>query len=103
MEVRMPEKVDQIIDRYEGHKGVLIEIMLDAQQEYGCLPKEVLRAISQRLGTPVTRLYRIATFYDEAFSLVPRGRYMVQVCMDTACRERGSAQVLEALEQTLDF
>ena len=101
VEVRRLEKVDQIIDRYDGHKGVLIEIMLDAQQEYGWLPKEALRAISQKVGVPITQLYRIATYYDEAFSLIPRGRYMVQACMDTACKERGAAKVLESLEQTL--
>lgn len=101
MEVRKLDKIDEIIDRYDGHKGVLIEIMLDAQQEYGWLPKEALRAISRKLGVPITQLYRIATYYDGAFSLIPRGRYMIQVCMDTACRERGAATLLESLEKTL--
>lgn len=94
-------KLDQIIDRYDSNRGALLEVMLDTQQEYGYLPKEALRTISLKLSVPLPQLYRVAAYYREAFSLMPRGRYMVKVCMDTACKERGAAKVLESLEQTL--
>lgn len=94
------DKIDQIIDRYADKQGALIQVLLDAQQEYNWLPKEVLRRISERLGIPLTQTYRVASFY-EAMSLTPRGRYLVHVCLGTACHVRGGPRVLDKAEQLL--
>lgn len=94
------DKIDQIIDRYGDKQGVLIQVLLDAQREYNWLPKDVLRRISERLGIPLTQTYRVASFY-EAMSLTPIGRYLVHVCLGTACHVRGGPRVLDKAEQLL--
>lgn len=100
MTVQETERVDQIVDRYAGEEGTLIQILLDVQREYGWLPREVLVRISERLGIPVTRAYRIASFYT-AMSLTPVGRHMVSVCLGTACHVRGGPRILDKAEQVL--
>lgn len=103
MEKKMDlDKVDEIIDRYWGEQGILIQVLQDVQGEYNWLPKEVLERISERLGVPVSQTYRIASFY-KAFSLTPRGRHLVHVCLGTACHVRGGPRVLERAEQVLNI
>jgi len=91
------EKVDQIIDKHGGEASSLIQILLDIQSEHSWLPKEALDQVSGRLRVPLTRIQHIATFY-KAFSLVPKGRHGVHVCMGTACHVRGARRVLDAVE-----
>lgn len=91
------EKVDQIIDKHNGDPGSLIQIMLDIQGEHNWLPKEALEYVAERLQVPLTRVQHIATFY-KAFSLVPKGRHGVHICVGTACHVRGAQRVLDAVE-----
>jgi NADH-quinone oxidoreductase subunit E len=91
------EKVDQIIDKHQAEPSSLIQIMLDIQSEHNWLPKEALERISQRLGVPLTRIQHIATFY-KAFSLTPKGRHRVHICMGTACHVRGAPRILDTVE-----
>jgi NADH-quinone oxidoreductase subunit E len=93
-------EVDEIVARYRGDKSALIQILLDIQREYYWLPKEALLKISERLEIPINRIYHIATFY-KAFSLTPRGRHQVMVCMGTACYIRGAPQLLDKVEEIL--
>jgi NADH-quinone oxidoreductase subunit E len=88
------DKIDQIIDRYVGEKGVLIQLLLDIQQELNWIPKEAAERISRRLSIPQSQVYRIASFYT-AMSLEPRGKHLISVCMGTACHIRGSPRVLD--------
>jgi NADH-quinone oxidoreductase subunit E len=88
--------IDAIIDRYGGRPSSLIQILLDIQQENRWLPGEVLEQICARLDVPLARARHIATFY-KAFSLVPRGRHQVHVCMGTACHVRGAPRVLDTV------
>jgi NADH-quinone oxidoreductase subunit E len=91
------ERIDQIIESYHGEASYLIQVLLDIQSENNWLPKEALEQVSERLNVPLTRIQHIATFY-KAFSLVPKGRHGVHICMGTACHVRGAARVLDAVQ-----
>lgn len=93
-------EVDEIVARYRGDESALIQILLDIQREYYWLPREALLKLSERLEVPLNRIYHIATFY-KAFSLTPRGRHQVMVCMGTACYIRGAPQLLDKVEEIL--
>ena len=91
------ERVDEIIEKYQGEASYLIQILLDIQSENRWLPSEALNRVSEKLAVPVSRIQHIATFY-KAFSLVPKGRHQVHVCMGTACHVRGAKRVLDKVE-----
>jgi NADH-quinone oxidoreductase subunit E len=86
--------VEKILDKYQGDKSALIQILLDIQAQSHWLPKISLIWVSQRLGVTWSQIYHIATFY-KAFSLVPQGRHQVQVCLGTACQVRSAPKVLD--------
>jgi NADH-quinone oxidoreductase subunit E len=91
------EKVDQIIDRHHGEASNLLQIMLDIQKENNWLSKQALERVGERLSVPMTRIQHIATFY-KAFSLVPKGRHKVHICLGTACHVRGATRILDTVE-----
>ena len=91
------EKVDQIIDKHQGEASSLIQILLEIQSENHWLPKEALSRVSERLEVPLSRIQHIATFY-KAFSLVPKGRHEVHICMGTACHVRGARRILDTVQ-----
>jgi len=91
------EQVDLIIDKHRGEPSSLIQVLLEIQRVEKWLPGEVLERVSERLGGALTRVRHIATFY-KAFSLVPKGRHQVHVCMGTACHVRGAARVLDTIQ-----
>jgi NADH-quinone oxidoreductase subunit E len=93
-------KVGQVLQKYQHDKSMLVDILQDIQAESGYLPKEVLEETSQTLGVPLSRVYSVATFF-KAFSLEPRGRHLINVCLGTACHVRGAVKVLEKIEQEL--
>ncbi len=94
------EHVDNIIDRYSGKEGFLIQLLLDIQNELNWIPREVIDLISEKFQIPISQIYRVASFY-QAISLTPIGRHIVQVCMGTACHVRGSKKILNNLCSTL--
>jgi NADH-quinone oxidoreductase subunit E len=96
----LSKKVGQVLQKYQYDKSLLVDILQDIQAETGYLPKEVLAETSQGLGVPLSRVYSVATFF-KAFSLKPRGRHLVNICMGTACHVRGAVKVLEKIEQEL--
>jgi NADH-quinone oxidoreductase subunit E len=101
MEVKEPKgKVDKILQKYQHDKSALVDILHDIQAEDGYLQKEVLEETSHGLGVPLSRVYSVATFF-KAFSLKPRGRHLINVCLGTACHVRGADKVLEQIEQEL--
>jgi len=91
------EKIDRIIDKHRGEASSLIQILLEIQSKNHWLPKEAIERVSQKLDVPLSRIQHIATFY-KAFSLVPKGRHEVHVCMGTACHVRGAARVLDTVQ-----
>jgi len=96
------DKVDEIIDRYAGEEGVLIQLLLDIQSELNWIPEEAIRQISKRLNIPVSQIYRIASFY-KAMSLTPRGKHIVSVCLGTACHVRGGPRIMDEAERLLNI
>src|SRR5437868_11787615 len=94
------EKVEPLLEQYEPQRINLIPILQDVQETYRYLPQEVLRRISQKLKVPLTDVYQVATFY-RCFSLVPRGKHVVQVCLGTACHVRGAPRVLDRILRDL--
>jgi NADH-quinone oxidoreductase subunit E len=89
--------VDQIIDRYGADKEKLVQILLDIQDEERWLSKTTLERTSERLGVPLAYVYNVATFYKH-FSLVPRGRHSMSVCLGTACHVRGANRLLDRVK-----
>jgi NADH-quinone oxidoreductase subunit E len=91
-------KIDQIIDKHACEASSLIQVLLEIQAECHWLPKEALERVSDKLQVPRSRVQHIATFY-RAFSLVPKGRHEVHVCMGTACHVRGATRVLDQVQE----
>jgi len=91
-------RVDQIIEGHNGEASALIQVLLELQKEFRWLPKVALTRVSEKLDVPLSRIQHIATFY-KAFSLVPKGRHEVHICMGTACHVRGATRVLDKVEE----
>jgi NADH-quinone oxidoreductase subunit E len=90
----------KILDRYDRDPANIISILQDIQAEANWLPEEELRYVSAHLGIPLSKMMALATFY-KAFSLEPRGKHMVSVCLGTACHVRGAERILGAVEREL--
>jgi len=93
-------KIQAIVDRYEGDKGQLVSILQDIQTEYYYLPKEALEEVVKLLNVPMSQVYGVATFF-KAFSMTPRGRHLIKVCLGTACYVRGANRVVDKMELDL--
>lgn len=91
---------DEIMARYQYRDAALIAILQDIQKQFNYLPQNLLRYVALRMNVPLTRVYSISTFY-KAFSLKPRGRHLVDVCLGTACHVRGGVNILERLQREL--
>ena len=94
------ERIDQIINLYHSEPSALIEILLDIQNENHWLPREALEMVRSRLQVPMSRIQHTVTFY-KAFSLVPKGRHEINICMGTACHVRGAPRVLEVVQNII--
>ena len=93
-------RVDEIVDRYGCERSGLMGILQEVQTEYNWLPKETLCRVAERLNLPLVEVFGAVTFY-RAFSLKPRGKHMVTVCVGTACHVRGAPRVLGELQKKL--
>ena len=96
------EKVDEILDKYGHRHEALIGILQDVQRLENYLPLETLQYVGGKLEVPLSRVYYIATFY-KSFSLQPRGRHIIKVCLGTACHLNNAVQNLEQIERTIDI
>jgi len=94
------QKLQEVIAKYRGTRGALIPVLHEAQNIYGYLPLEVQKAISEGLNVPLAEIYGVVTFYAQ-FSLQPKGRYNIQLCMGTACYVKGANLVLDKLQEKL--
>jgi len=94
------QKVYAILDTHRCDRGMLVGILQDIQAEYKYLPREALEEVSRELQIPLTQVYSVATFF-KAFSLKPRGRHLIHVCLGTACHVRGGVKILERIEREL--
>jgi NADH-quinone oxidoreductase subunit E len=94
------EKLDTILSRYEEQPANLIPVLQDIQDEYNYLPQDELHAVAGRLQVPLTQVYSVATFF-KMFSLEPKGRHQVRVCLGTACHLRGGQRLVETVSRRL--
>jgi len=94
-------KVDEIVGRNGADPSMLVGILQDVQEEYNYLPEDTLKRVAHTLNVPLSRIYGVANFY-KAFSLKPRGRHLIQVCLGTACHVRGGDKILEQVQRSLD-
>ena len=92
--------VSSVLKKHKNDKALLVDILQDIQAGIGYLPKEALQATAEGLEIPLSRVYSVATFF-KAFSLTPRGRNLINVCMGTACHVRGADKVLASIEKQL--
>lgn len=93
---------DVIFTRFDGDTENLIMILQDITAECNYLPRGALIYVAEKLKVPLSEIFGAATFY-KAFSLTPRGKYIVNVCLGTACHVRGAEKVKESLEQRLNI
>jgi len=93
-------KLLEVIAKYKGMKGALMPIMQEAQEIYGYLPYQVQKIISDETGIPIEKIYGVATFYAQ-FSMSPKGKYVVAMCLGTACYVKGAGAILEEIEKVL--
>jgi NADH:ubiquinone oxidoreductase subunit E len=96
------ERVEKIIDKYQGKKTALISILHDIQDRYNHLPEEALRKVASRLLMDPNDIYGVATFY-KAFSLTPKGKHSITLCLGTACHVRGGPKILRELIRLLNI
>ena len=96
-----PGVVCEIIENHGYQRSSLIGILQDIQAKMNYLPRKALLQVAKSLEIPMTTIYEVATFY-KAFSLEPKGRHTIQVCLGTACHVRGGARILSYLENRLD-
>jgi NADH-quinone oxidoreductase subunit E len=94
------ERAEPLLEEYEDRRANLIPILQEVQEAYRYLPQDVLKKVSRKLRVPLTEVYQVATFY-RCFSLVPRGKHVIQVCLGTACHVRGAPRVLDRILRDL--
>ncbi|NPV80457.1 MAG: NADH-quinone oxidoreductase subunit NuoE [Firmicutes bacterium] len=94
------QKLEEIIGKHRGKRGVLIQVLHEAQELLGYLPREVQEKVALELDIPLSEIYSVVSFYA-LFSLKPKGRHQISICKGTACYVRGSDRILEKLEETL--
>lgn len=102
MEYETKTKANEIADRWEHKPENIIEMMHDIQNEFNYLPKDILFEISKNSKIPISKIYNIATFYN-AFSLKPKGKHRICVCLGTPCHALGAPRVISAIERELNI
>ncbi len=95
------QALEQSIAGREAVEAAIIPVLQHINSHHGYLPENILRHVAGALNVPLSRIYNIATFYN-AFSLTPRGKHIVRVCMGTACYVKGGPKILEAVQRELD-
>ena len=100
VEQKLQKEVRQILEQYTESKDNLIPILNEVQVKYGYIPKTAQKEISEYLKIPMAEIYGVITFYSR-FTLKPKGKYAISVCLGTACFVKGSEKIMERLKQRL--
>ena len=93
-------RLREIIAEHKGQPGATMPVLQAAQEIFGYLPEEVQIIVAEGLEIPLSEVYGVASFYSQ-FALEPRGKYVIGVCLGTACYVKGAADILSAVEQKL--
>jgi NADH-quinone oxidoreductase subunit E len=91
-------RVESLIDSYADKKEQLIALLQDVQAEFNYIPQDVIVKISQKLDIPLSQVFSVATFF-QAFSLKPRGRHTVTICLGTACHVKGGQRLVDKMQR----
>ena len=102
MKSEMLSYVDSVLNKWTNNGSSIISILLEIQSEYNYLPKDALIRVSDKLNIPLIHVYSVATFY-KSFSLKPRGKHLITVCLGTACHVRGAPDVLNEIGNQLNI
>ena len=94
--------VDLVIDKHQEKRTALISILHEIQDKYNHLPEEALRKVASRLRMDLNDLYGVATFY-KSFSLTPKGKHSITLCLGTACHVRGGPKILREVKKFLNI
>ena len=94
------EKLNAVLARHKGEKGAIMPCLQEAQEIYGYLHVEVQTMIAKGLGVPLEEVFGVSTFYSQ-FSLTPKGKYNISVCLGTACYVKGAAAILEQITKNI--
>ncbi len=93
-------KLQEILDKYKQDKDNLIQILNEVQEYYGYVPEKAQLAISEYLSVPMAEIYGVVTFYSR-FTLKPKGKYHIAVCLGTACFVKGSEKIIDRVKERL--
>lgn len=102
IEKRIKQEMEEILKVYEPEKDNLIQILNDVQEKYGYIPKLAQLEISEYLNVPMAEIYGVVTFYSR-FTLEPKGKYNISVCLGTACFVKGSQKILDRVKERLNL
>lgn len=100
MDVKVREETKQILEGYPADKDCLIAILNDIQEKYGYIPKQSQLEVSEYLKMPMAEIYGVITFYSR-FTLKPKGKYNLSICLGTACFVKGSQSLLDRAKERL--
>ena len=92
--------IKRILSRNGNDSAMLVSVLQDTQSEFGYLSREAITEVSKQLNVPLTQVYSVATFF-KAFSLIPKGKHQIHVCLGTACHVRGADKILDTVEREL--
>lgn len=93
-------KLLDVIEKYKDDPGAVMPVLQEAEEIYGYLPIEVQTIIADKLNIPLEEVYGVSTFYSQ-FSLTPKGKYHISVCLGTACYVKGAGKIIEKIQQNL--
>ncbi len=96
------EKTDAVIKKHQERPGALIPVLEEIQEITGHLPESIQRRVAFGLGIPLSQVYGVVTFYS-FFTMVPKGRHQIRVCLGTACHVRGGQRIMESISQKLEI
>lgn len=102
MEQKLEKEIQEILEPFTNVKDNLIPILNKVQVKYGYIPQIAQRKISEYLSIPMAEIYGVITFYSR-FTLKPKGKYAISVCLGTACFVKGSEKIMERLKQRLQI
>ena len=102
MEEKLSEEMKKLLQKYSQEKSNLIQILNEVQEKYGYIPKQSQIEISNYLNIPMAEIYGVITFYSR-FTLKPKGKYNISVCLGTACFVKGSQALLDRLKERLQI
>lgn len=93
-------RLAEVIARHKGQPGATMPVLQEAQEIFGYLPEEVQILVAEGLDIPLSEVYGVASFYAQ-FTMNPKGKYQISLCLGTACYVKGAADILEAVQQRL--